>query len=169
MVYNYAEISIRRADLGETAIVRSIVQEAYGGVKKQLGGDPAVLQEGLDKVSRYIQMGNVYVALIGDAIVGTMRVQLQGQVGTISRVAVREKFRNRRIGTFLVEYGENLLTHMGAKFVQLEVSGATDTQTKFYEGIGYKQMKRVRHAGQETIFMQKDLCEAPESEEEEDL
>jgi len=167
VLYDYAEITIRRAELGEVDTIRAIVQEAYGPVKKQLSRAPAALQDGLDKISRSIQMGNLYVAIIGDVIVGTMKVQLQGQIGTISRIAVLENFRNRRIGTFLVEYGENLLSHMGAKYVQLEVFSAINSQSKFYESIGYKALEHVHRAGEDLLVMQKDLNE-PEAEEEED-
>ncbi len=168
-MYDYAEVSIRRADLGEVDTVRSILQEAYGGVRKRQTKEPLALQDGLDKISRAIQMGNVYVAIIGDSIVGTMRVQLQGQTGTISRIGVLEKFRNRRVGTFLVEYAENLLTHMGAKTVQLEVVSAMGSQTKFYEGIGYKPIEGRQGSGTELMVMQKDLYESEQEGEEEDV
>jgi ribosomal protein S18 acetylase RimI-like enzyme len=167
-MYDFAEVSIRRAELGEVDTVRSIVQEAYSSVKKRLSKEPVAMQDGLDKISRSIQMGNVYVAIIGEAIVGTMRVQLQGQVGTISRIAVREKFRNRRVGTFLVEYAENLLTHMGARSVQLEVFSAEGSQTKFYQSIGYKPVEPPRNAVGELLVMQKDLYESEQEEDEED-
>jgi ribosomal protein S18 acetylase RimI-like enzyme len=168
-MYDYAEVSIRRADLGEVDTVRSILQEAYGGVRKRLPKDPVGPQDGLDKISRSIQMGNIYVAIIGDSIVGTMRVQLQGQVGTISRIGVLERFRNRRVGTFLVEYAENLLTHMGAKTVQLEVVSAMDTQTKFYEGIGYKTVEHREGSGTDVLMMRKDLFESEQEEDEDDV
>lgn len=168
-MYDYAEVSIRRAELGEVNTVRSILQEAYAGPKKRLPKEPTGVQDGLDKISRSIQMGNVYVAIIGDSIVGTMKVQLQGQVGTISRVAVLERFRNRRVGTFLVEYAENLLTHMGAKSVQLEVLSARDSQAKFYEGIGYKPVERHQSSGIDLMVMQKDLYESEQEDKEEDV
>lgn len=168
-MYDYAEVSIRRAELGEVDTVRSIVQEAYAGVKKRLSKEPTAMQDGLDKISRAIQMGNIYVAIIGESVVGTMRVQLQGQTGTISRIAVLEKFRNRRVGTFLVEYAENLLTHMGAKTVQLEVFSAIDSQTKFYESIGYKPIERRPGLGADLKVMQKDLFESEQQEDEEDV
>jgi len=135
------------------------VKEAYQPIMKKLSRMPAALDEGLGKISRHIQMGNQYVALVGDTVVGTMRVSLHGQIGVIARVAVRQKFRGRRIGTMLVDYGENLLIHMNAKRIEIEVYGAVEDQISFYERAGYTQMRRVERLGEEIVVMQKELTE----------
>ncbi len=133
---------------------------------KQLSRKPGALKEGLDKISRHIQMGNQYVALVGETIVGTMRVSLRGQVGVISRVAVSSKFRGRRIGTMLVDYGENLLIHMNAQRIEVEIYGAVEEQISFYERGGYKETGRMERMGEEIVIMQKDLTEQPMEEED---
>ncbi len=135
------------------------MKEAYQPIMKKLSRMPAALDEGLGKISRHIQMGNQYVALVGDTVVGTMRVSLHGQIGVIARVAVRQKFRGRRIGTMLVDYGENLLIHMNAKRIEIEVYGAVEDQISFYERAGYTQMRRVERLGEEIVVMQKELTE----------
>ncbi len=111
-------------------------------------------------------MGNQYVALVGNTIVGTMRVSLRGQVGVISRIAVRQEFRNRRIGTKLVDYGENLLVHMNAQRIEVEIYGAADNQVTFYERGGYVETERIKRKGEEIVVMQKDLTESPIDEEQ---
>lgn len=133
---------------------------------KQLSRKPGALQEGLDKISRHIQMGNQYVALVGDMVVGTMRVSLRGQNGVISRVAVRSQFRGRRIGTMLVDYGENLLSHMNAQRIDIEIYGAVEDQVSFYERGGYVETGRIQRLGEEIVIMQKDLTEKPMQEED---
>jgi len=110
-------------------------------------------------------MGNQYVALVGDTVVGTMRVSLRGQVGVISRVGVRDTFRNRRIGTKLVDYAENLLQYMNAQRIEIEIYGAVDNQVSFYERGGYVVMERIQRSGEEIVVMQKDLTESPVDEE----
>ena len=133
---------------------------------KQLSRKPGALEEGLGKISRHIQMGNQYVALVGEIVVGTMRVSLRGQVGVISRVAVRSKFRGRRIGTMLVDYAENLLSHMNAQRIEIEVYGAAEEQLSFYERGGYVETGRIERMGEEIVIMQKDLMEEPMEEED---
>ncbi len=165
-IYNYADILVRRAEIGEVEAVRAIIREAYAGVKRKLSREPGALREGLDKIARHIQMGNVYVAIVGNEIVGTMRVVLHGGVGTISRVAVRKAYRGRRIGTALVEYAENLLNHMGAKCIEIEVYGVIEEQRDFYNRLGYKETGRLVREGEEIVVMQKDLCEEEIVEEE---
>ncbi len=150
-------MTIRRAELGEVHVVRSIIEEAYRPVKKQLSRPPGALTEGLGKISRHIQMGNVYVALIGDNIVGTMRVSMRGCIGVIERLAVRTRYRNRHIGSIMVEYAENLLAHMGAHYVEIEVYSSVDAQSTFYSRLGYEEVERKERMGEEIIIMRKDL------------
>ncbi len=167
-MYDYAEVMIRRAELGEVDLVKAIVVEAYKPVKKQLSRTPAALNEGLSKISRHIQMGDQYVALVGEQIVGTMRVRLSGKTGVIARLAVLEKFRGRRIGTLLMQYAENLLSSRGAQVVEVEVYGAIEAQLSFYEGLGYEETGRTKRLGEVIVSMQKSLLEEL-VEEEEDL
>ncbi len=111
-------------------------------------------------------MGNQYVAIVGETIVGVMRVSLSGQVGVISRIAVRKQFRNRRIGTKLVDYGENLLEHMNAQRIEIEIYGAAENQISFYERGGYVEISRMKRLGEEIVVMQKDLTESAVEEED---
>jgi ribosomal protein S18 acetylase RimI-like enzyme len=167
-MYDYAEVMIRRAELGEVDLVKAIVVEAYKPVKKQLSRTPAALKEGLSKIARHIQMGDQYVALVGDQIVGTMRVRLSGQTGVISRLGVLERFRGRRIGTLLMQYAENLLTSRGAQIAEVEVYGAIEEQLSFYENLGYKETGRMKRLKEVIVTMQKSMVEEL-IEEEEDL
>ena len=111
-------------------------------------------------------MGDQYVALIGDQVIGTMRARIAGNVGVISRVAVRSSFRGRRIGSMLVEYAENLMSHMGASVIEIEVYGAVEMQLSFYEKIGYHETGRLMRLGEEIVVMQKELVEPPMEDED---
>jgi N-acetylglutamate synthase-like GNAT family acetyltransferase len=166
-IYNYAEVVIRRAQLSEADIIKSIIKEAYANVKKQLSRTPGAMQEGLDKISRNIQMGNQYVAIVGDTVVGCMRVQMRGNVGVISRVAVRTSLRGRKIGTRLVQYGENLLEHMGASFIEIDVYNVIEDQKDFYEKMGYEVVGNTVREGEDIVIMRKSLVEEDVIEEEE--
>jgi ribosomal protein S18 acetylase RimI-like enzyme len=165
-IYNYAEVTIRRAELAEVDVIKAIINEAYEPVKKKLSRMPAALVEGLDKISRHIQMGDQYVALVGEQVVGTMRVRIRGSVGVIARVAVLESFRGRRIGTMLVDYAENLISSRGAPTVEVEVYGAVEMQLSFYHRLGYVETGRMERLGEEIVVMRKDLSESPMVEEE---
>jgi N-acetylglutamate synthase-like GNAT family acetyltransferase len=165
-IYNYAEIKVRRAELSEVDDIKKIIKEAYAPVKKKLSRTPGALEEGLDKISRHIQMGNQYIALLGEIIVGTMRVSLSGSTGVISRLAVSTKYRKRRIGTVLIEYAENLLTHMNALMIEVELYGVLEGQTEFYTKYGYVETGRQKRSGEVIVTMQKSLEEQPIIEDE---
>ncbi|MFX0107821.1 MAG: GNAT family N-acetyltransferase [Candidatus Hodarchaeota archaeon] len=138
-------------------------------MKKQLSRTPGALDEGLSKIARHIQMGDQYVALIGDLLVGTMRARMRGKNGIISRLAVLAKFRGRRIGTLLMDYAENLLSSRGATTVEVEVYGVIDKQLSFYERLGYKETGRSVRMKEEIVTMHKSLIESMIEEEEEVL
>lgn len=168
-MHNYAEIQIRRAELSEVDAIKDILREAYKPIRKELSRVPGALKEGMDKIARHIQMGNQYVALVGNEIAGTMRVGMRGQVGVVSRMAVREKFRNRRIGTIMVEYADSLLDRQNAKCVEIEVYGSIDYQADFYDRMGFSEVERKERAGEEIIVMRKDLCKDEEIPEEDEF
>jgi len=134
-------------------------------VKKQLSRTPAALNEDLGNISRHIQMGNQYIALIGNQVVGTMRVTLRGQIGVIERLAVSSDFRNRRIGTMLVQYAENLIEGRDATCVELEVYDRVEEQQKFYDRIGYKETTQRKRSGEVIVLMRKNFNEEVEEEE----
>ncbi|MFW9909756.1 MAG: GNAT family N-acetyltransferase [Candidatus Thorarchaeota archaeon] len=135
-------------------------------MRKQLSRTPGALQEGLAKISRHIQMGTQYVALVGDTVVGCMRVQMRGNAGVVSRVAVRTSYRNRRIGSRLLAYAENLLDHMGASYIDIEVYGVLEGQREFYERMGFEIIERTQREGEEIVVMRKSLLEPDVIEEE---
>jgi len=159
-IYNYAEVTVRHAKLSEVDLIKEIIVEAYAPIKKQLSRMPAALDEGLGKIARHIQMGDQYVGLVGDTVVGTMRVRLVGHVGVVSRVAVRQEFRGRRIGSMLVEYAENLMTHNNAQVIEVEIYGAVETQLDFYKKMGYEETGRMERLGEEIVVMQKSLVDS---------
>jgi len=165
-IYDYAEVIIRRAELSEVDKVRAIVKEAYAPIKKQLSRNPAALEEGLSKISRHIQMGDQYVALVGENLVGTMRVRLRGQVGIVSRLAVASKYRGRRIGITLMDHAERLLTDRGATIIEVEVYGAIDAQLSFYERLGFVEYGRIERLKEEIVQMRKSLIEEEIDEED---
>jgi len=105
-------------------------------------------------------MGDQYVGLVGDTIVATMRIRLVGRVGVFSRVAVRQSFRGRRIGSMLVDYAENLMAHMNASVIEVEIYGSVEPQLEFYEKMGYEEKGRLERLGEEIVVMQKNLLES---------
>ncbi|MEM2143595.1 MAG: GNAT family N-acetyltransferase [Candidatus Thorarchaeota archaeon] len=166
-IYNYAEVLIRRAELSEVDVIKEIIKEAYEPVRRKLSRLPGALQEGLDKIARHVQMGHIYVAIVGNQVVGTMRVMLRGRTGVIARLAVRNSFRGRRIGTVMMDYAEETLRQKNATCIEIEVYGAVEEQVNFYKRRGYVEYGRTIREGEEIILMRRDLCE-PETDETEE-
>lgn len=140
-------------------LIKEIVVEAYAPIKKQLSRMPGALDEGLGKIARHIQMGDQYIGLVGDTVVATMRIRTVGRVGVVSRVAVRQSFRGRRIGSMLVDYAENLMSHMNVQVIEVEIYGAVEMQVDFYKKMGYEETGRLVRLGEEIVVMQKSLLD----------
>ena len=111
-------------------------------------------------------MGDQYVGLVGDTVVATMRIRLVGRVGVVSRVAVKQSFRGRRIGSMLVDYAENIMAHMNATVIEVEIYGIVEPQLDFYKKMGYEETGRMERLGEEIVVMQKSLVETHIEKEE---
>ena len=109
-------------------------------------------------------MGDQYVALVGETVVGTMRVRIRGNVGVIARLAVRESYRSRRIGSMLMAHAENLVEARGGASMEVEIYGAIEMQLSFYEKLGYKETHRMERMGEEIVVMIKALVDSEEEE-----
>ena len=83
-----------------------------------------------------------------------------GSVGVVSRVAVRQSFRGRRIGSMLIDYAENLMTHLNVSAIEVEIYGAVEEQIEFYTKMGYEETGRLDRFGEEIVVMQKSLVES---------
>ena len=84
-----------------------------------------------------------FVALAGDAVVGTIMAGYDGHRGWIYSVAVAPSHRRQDIGTRLVAHAEQALTARGCVKINLQIVEGNESVAAFYAKLGYSVEKRV--------------------------
>ncbi len=81
--------------------------------------------------------GLFFVAIVDDAVVGTVMGGYDGHRGWIYTVAVSPALRRRGIGTALVNHMESFLRELGCLKVNLQVRMRNREVVQFYEKLGF--------------------------------
>ncbi len=100
-----------------------------------------------EAVLRLFAVRQVFVAVMGDGIVGT--ASLDG--ATIRSVFVDPALQGQRIGTRLVKQVEDFARAQG---VTLLTVPASVTAESFYAGLGFMAVRDVHHGDERTIVME---------------
>jgi ribosomal protein S18 acetylase RimI-like enzyme len=84
-----------------------------------------------------------FVAVDGDAVVGTVMAGYDGHRGWIYSVAVAPSHRRQGIGTRLMEFAERSLIARGCVKINLQILEGNESVVAFYSRMGYVVEKRV--------------------------
>jgi ribosomal protein S18 acetylase RimI-like enzyme len=83
------------------------------------------------------------VALEGPLVVGSVMAGYEGHRGWISRIAVLQAHRHKRIGRALLSEAEGRLAALGCIKINLQVLETNSAVVRFYEEAGYEIEPRV--------------------------
>lgn len=84
-----------------------------------------------------------FVALLEEAIVGTILAGYDGHRGWLYFVAVHPSHRQKGLGSALVHHAEQALTKRGCMKINLQIMSGNESVGEFYESLGYAVEKRV--------------------------
>lgn len=102
----------------------------------------------------------VYVALLEEEIVGFMILQMRGPfIGFIQTVGVKPEWRNKRIGTKLVEFAEERIFRVTPN-VFMCVSSFNQKAQKLYRRLGYETIGELKDfivSGHSEILLRKTI------------
>ncbi|MGX5217711.1 GNAT family acetyltransferase [Pseudomonas sp. S9] len=87
--------------------------------------------------------GLFFVALAGDAVVGTVLAGYDGHRGWLYSVAVDPQRQRQGIGAQLVKHAEHALAERGCMKINLQVVEANARVSAFYEALGYSIEPRI--------------------------
>lgn len=135
MLYSFI---IRRATPGDAPAVYAILQSAfqeYGALTGQK--DLEALKETEEDIRKEIETKAVYIAVIDDAIVGTVRLDIHGDEAYLSRFAVDQINRNIGIGKSLISVVDKYLKSQGVKKVTLHTASKHSVLVRFYYSRGF--------------------------------
>lgn len=135
MLYSFI---IRRASEEDAPAVFSILQTAfkeYGSITGQ--NRLEALSETVEDIAKEIKSKAVYIAVIDNMIVGTVRLDIYGTEAYLSRFAVDQNNRNIGIGKSLVSVVDKFLKEKGVKRVTLHTSSKHSALMRFYYSRGF--------------------------------
>lgn len=136
---NYSFI-IRKAVDGDAPAIHGIMQESFRKYMTDTGltGTMEALEESLGDIGRDIESKEVYIALIDDIAVGTIRLKIS-EDGTayISRFGVKLEYHNIGIGKSLMNLMDKILISKGIKKVTLHTASKYKDLVRFYYGRGF--------------------------------
>jgi ribosomal protein S18 acetylase RimI-like enzyme len=136
---NYSFI-IRKAVKADAPAIQAIMQEAFRKYMADTGlsGSMDALDESISDIEKDIETKEVYIAVIDDVAVGTVRVQLlQDDTAYISRFGVMLQFHNIGIGKSLMNLMDKMLKTRGIKKVSLHTASKYKDLVRFYYGRGF--------------------------------
>ncbi|HOM01845.1 MAG TPA: GNAT family N-acetyltransferase [Acetivibrio sp.] len=136
---NYSFV-IRKATLEDAKAIQSITKEAFEKYMQDTGltGTMEALEESLEDIKRDIETKDVFIAIIDDIPVGTIRVQiLPDNTAYISRFGVRLQYHNVGIGKAMMNLVDKLLISKGIKRVSLHTASKYAELMRFYYGRGF--------------------------------
>lgn len=155
---NYSFV-IRKATVDDAQAVQSILHESFKKYMEDTGlsGTMEALEESIEKIKSDIETKEVFIALIDDTPVGTIRVELfPDNTAYISRFGVRLQFHNIGIGKALVNLVDKVLKAKGIKKVSLHTASRYYDLVRFYYGRGFYIDSTTRDRGYVRALMVKE-------------
>jgi len=131
---------IRKATLEDAEAIQSITKEAF-----------------LEDIKKDIETKEVFIAIIDDVPVGTIRVQiLPDNTAYISRFGVRLQYHNMGVGKAMMSLVDKLLISKGVKRVRLHTASKYAELMRFYYGRGFYVDSTSRERGYIRALLVKD-------------
>ena len=136
---NYSFI-IRKAVVEDAPAIKEIMQESFKKYMEDTGltGLMDALQESYKDIVSDIKNNEVYIALIDNIAVGSVRVELlPDNTAYLTRFGVKLCYHNIGIGKSLMNLVDKLLTARGIKSVSLHTAAKYGDLVRFYYGRGF--------------------------------
>jgi len=136
---NYTFI-IRKAVPEDAQAIKDIITEAFQKYMQDTGleGTMEALEETIEQIENDIRNQEVFIALIDNVPVGTIRVKiLPDNTAYISRFGVRLQYHNIGIGKALMSLVDKLLISKGVKKAFLYTASKYKDLVRFYYGRGF--------------------------------
>ena len=155
---NYSFI-IRKAVSDDAPSIQEIMQEAFRKYMQDTGvtGTMEALEESISDIVRDIESREVYIALIDNIAVGSVRIKiLPDNTAYISRFGVKLEYHNIGIGKALMNLVDKILTARGISRVSLHTASNYKDLVRFYYGRGFFIDSTTKDRGYIRALMVKD-------------
>lgn len=132
-------IEIKEASPADAPAIQEIMQDAFHKYEHDLGmtGHVSALKETVEDIERDIQEKTVLVGYVNGEAVGSVRVEIMGDLAYLSRFGVRTAISKTGIGGMLINEVDNICREQGVRAVALHTSSRMFGLIRFYYGHGY--------------------------------
>lgn len=137
---NKMTLVVRRAVEGDIPKILEITREAFKMYAEGAGiaGRLAALEETYGDVKRDIETKEVFVALLDDEVVGSVRVEiLPDKTAYLSRFGVGAAYQSHGIGKKLMEAVDDAMNQFGITNLYLHTASRMLSLVRFYYGKGF--------------------------------
>lgn len=155
---NYSFV-IRKAQLDDAESIEFIINEAFTKYMQDTGLTRTMeaLEESLEDIKKDIESKEVFIAIIDNIPVGTIRVDiLPDNTAYISRFGVRLNYHNMDIGKSMLNLVDKLLVAKGIKKVGLHTASKYTSLMHFYYSRGFYVDSTTKDKGYVRALMVKD-------------
>lgn len=136
---NYSFV-IRRAVPEDASSIKNIMEQAFSKYMNDTGisGPLDALSESIEDIEKDISSINVYIALVDDIPVGSVRVKVN-EDGTayLKRFGVRADYNNMGIGKSLMAVVDKIMVANNVKRLTLHTASKYKELVRFYYGRGF--------------------------------
>jgi ribosomal protein S18 acetylase RimI-like enzyme len=136
---NYS-FTIRRAVVEDAEAIQDIMRESFKKYMEDAGltGTMEALEESIDHIRKDIESKDVFIAIIDNIPVGSIRVEvLPDKTAFISRFGVKLDYHNIGIGKSLMNLVDKMLKSRGITKVSLYTASKYKDLIRFYYGRGF--------------------------------
>jgi N-acetylglutamate synthase-like GNAT family acetyltransferase len=159
---------VRKAVEGDIPKILEITREAFKMYAEGAGitGRIAALEETYKNVKRDIETKQVFVALLDDLIVGSVRVEiLSDKTAYLSRFGVGAAYQSNGIGKVLMEAVDDAMKKFGITNLYLHTASRMLSLVRFYYGKGFYIESTTRDRG----YIRALLCKEYDNQKNENI
>src|SRR5215813_8285097 len=140
-------LTFRTAMLPDGEAVGRIIRAAFTPYVRALGRELAAdgsarFAEERERVAAELERGDVYVALDGEQIVGTVRTKLQENALYIQQIAVDPSRQGTGVGSWLLARIDELARLRGLGGLSLETAEMAEANIRLYRRHGFEIVGR---------------------------
>ena len=130
---------IKEATPADAEAIQEIMQDAFRKYERDLGmsGHVTALKETVEDIRRDIEEKTVLVGFVDGVAVGSVRVEIMGDLAYLSRFGVRSAITKSGIGGMLIDRVEVLCREQSVRAIALHTSSRMFGLIRFYYGHGY--------------------------------
>ena len=138
---------LRNASVEDAPTLLRLMHAAFEEYRGMLAPPTGAHDETIDSVRRRLAEGSAVLALVAREAAGCAFYQRVKDFVYFSRLSVVPAYRNRGIGTALLEYVEQRAREQGVGSVRLGVRLQLPHLVRRYEKLGYRVIEQVTHEG----------------------